>query len=153
MLSRIFDRGIRHEEYPEGVDVVALGEHAALVGGFILERFPKPGGAVLKPTGADCLASCIRFEAEEELGIRNAVFEKMYDYIMESDVEKELVRTFLCKWDGPINFQKSEIDEVRFFLPDEIEQLLGNGFFTPNFEEEWKYYKNWLKNRNTENCT
>ena len=102
---------------------------------------------------SETLEEALYRESEEELGIRNADFEKMYDYIMESDVEKEFVTTFRCTWDSPIDFQKSEIDEVRFFSPDEIEQLLGNGFFTPNFEEEWKYYNNWLKNRNTENST
>ena len=101
----------------------------------------------------ETLGEALYREAEEELGIRNADFEKMYDYIMESDVEKEFVTTFRCTWDSPIDFQKSEIDEVRFFSPEQIEQLLGTGFFSPNFEEEWKYYKNWLKSRNTENST
>ena len=84
-------------------------------------------------------------EAEEELCINNADFEKIYEYIMESDVEKEYVTTYRCIWDGPIDFQKSEIDEVRFFSPDEIESHLGSGYFTPNFEDEWEYYKKWVK--------
>ena len=90
-------------------------------------------------------------EAEEELGISGADMEKMYEYIMVSDVEKEHVTTYRCIWDGPIDFQKSEIDEVRFFSPDEIESLLGNGYFTPNFEEEWEYYKKWVKSKEKEN--
>lgn len=80
-------------------------------------------------------------EAEEELGIRGAVFELLYMYIMESDIERERVTTFRCIWDGPIRYQEEEIDEVRFFTPGEIESLLGSGFFTPNFEDEWRSYR------------
>jgi len=84
-------------------------------------------------------------EAEEELGIRGAVFEELYTYIMESDIERELVTTFRCIWDGPVNRNMEEIDEVDAFPPDEIERRMRTGFFTPNFEEEWEYYKKWLK--------
>jgi len=90
-------------------------------------------------------------ETEEELGISGAALEKIYEYIMVSDVEKEYVTTYRCVWDGPITFQESEIDEVRFFSPDEIESNLGSGYFTPNFEEEWEYYKKWVKRKEKEN--
>lgn len=94
----------------------------------------------------ETLEEALNRETEEELGIRDAVFEKLYNYIMVSDIEREFVTTFRCFWDGTISFQKSEIEEVRFFSSDEIESLLGSEYFTPNFEEEWIYYKNWLKN-------
>ncbi len=101
----------------------------------------------------ETLEEALNRETEEELGIRDAVFEKLYNYIMVSDVEREFVTTFRCFWDGSISFQKSEIDEVRFFSPDEVESHLGSGYFTPNFEEEWKYYKNWLENNTNKNVT
>jgi isopentenyldiphosphate isomerase len=89
----------------------------------------------------ETVADALHREAEEELGIRGAVFEELYTYIMESDIERERVTTFRCIWEGPIRHQKEEIDEVRFFAPGEIESLMGSGFFTPNFEDEWRYYR------------
>ncbi len=93
----------------------------------------------------ETLEEALHRETEEEIGISNVVFEKLYDYIMVSDVEREFVTTFRCFWDGPISFQKSEIEKVKFFSTDEIESNIGNGLFTPNFEEEWEYYKKWLE--------
>ena len=97
----------------------------------------------------ETLEEALHREVEEELGIHGAIFEKLYTYIMVSDVERELVTTFRCIWDGPVSFQRSEIDEIRFFTPDEIESHQGKEFFTPNFEDEWEYYKKWLKNSKT----
>ena len=102
-------------------------------------------------SGDETLEEALYREAEEELGIHGADFEKLYTYIMVSDVERELVNTFRCIRDSPFTFQRSEIDKVRFFTSDEIESNLGKGFFTPNFEEEWEYYKKWLKNSKTKN--
>ncbi len=92
----------------------------------------------------ESLKYALNRETEEELGIRDATFERLYSYIMESEIEREFVTTFRCFWDGPIQFNQVEIDEVRFFTKMEIDNLLGTGFFTPNFEEEWDYYKKWL---------
>ncbi len=84
-------------------------------------------------------------EAGEELGIHGAAYERLYTYIMESDIERERVTTFRCTWDRPVSFQAEEIDAVRFYSPMEIESLLGSGFFTPNFEDEWNRYRAFLK--------
>ncbi len=89
-------------------------------------------------------------ETEEELGISGAEMVKLYEYILVSDIEKEYVTTYTCVWDGPISIQKSEMDEVRLFSPEEIESLLGTGFFTMNFEQEWEYYKSWVAQK--KNC-
>ena len=80
-------------------------------------------------------------EAAEELGIQGPAFEHLYTYIMESDRERERVTTFRCTWDLPFRFQEEEIDETRFFTSGEIESLLGSGFFTPNFEDEWRRFQ------------
>ena len=98
----------------------------------------------------ETIPQALERETEEELGVKGAEMEKLYDYIMVSDVEKEFVSTFRCVWDGPINYQKSEIDDTRFFSAGEIELLLGSGFFTPNFEEEWEFYKIWAEK--SESC-
>jgi isopentenyl-diphosphate delta-isomerase type 1 len=80
-------------------------------------------------------------EADEELGIKKTEFEKIYQYIMTTDVERELVYSFKCIYTKTFNFNKEEIDEIRFFSKAEIDTLIGKNFFTPNFEEEWKLYK------------
>ncbi|MFC1692492.1 NUDIX domain-containing protein [Candidatus Latescibacterota bacterium] len=95
-------------------------------------------------SSGETISKALKREAEEELGIIDADFEKLYSYIMVSDIEKEYVTTFRCFWKGKINFDKDEIEEVRSFSKEEIESLLVTGFFTPNFEEEWIYYKKWL---------
>lgn len=83
----------------------------------------------------------LRREAAEELGIADAEFRFMYRYVMESAVEREMVWTYRCVWDGPVAFDPEEITEVRVFSPDEIDRLLGTGFFSPNFEDEWKRFR------------
>ena len=87
-------------------------------------------------------ATLIR-ETREELGIVGAEFQRLYSYIMNSEVERELVTTFLCSWDGPVEFPPEEVEEVAFYTPDEIETALGTGLFTPNFEDEWNRYNAW----------
>ena len=82
-------------------------------------------------------------ETEEELGISGAVCERLYTYIMESPVEREYVTTFRCVWDGPVEFQREEIDAVAWMCPDEVDDMIGTGRLTPNFEREWDYYHRW----------
>ena len=83
-------------------------------------------------------------EAEEELGINDTTYEYLYSYIMTSDVEREFVTTYRCNWKGPVILSTEEITEVRAFAEEEIESNLCTGFFTPNFEDEWRYYREWL---------
>jgi isopentenyl-diphosphate delta-isomerase type 1 len=90
--------------------------------------------------GETSIEAVIR-EADEELGIKNAEFEKFNQYIITTDIERELVYSFKCIYPKPFNFNKDEIDEIKFFSTEEIDSLLEQDFFTPNFEEEWKLYK------------
>lgn len=82
-------------------------------------------------------------ELEEELGIRANALQAIYDYIWRSEIETERVRTYLLVWDGPYRFNRAEIEDARFWTPDEIEKNLGQAVFTPNFEVEWKRYLAW----------
>jgi isopentenyldiphosphate isomerase len=91
----------------------------------------------------ETIAEALIRESREELGIEGGGFERLYAYIMTSDIEREYVTTFRCTWDVPTVFPPEEISEVRIFTPSEIEPSLGTGFFTPNFEEEWKQYRRW----------
>jgi isopentenyldiphosphate isomerase len=95
-------------------------------------------------TGESIEGSLIR-EAEEELNIRNARFEYLYSYRMESTVEHEHVTTFRCIWDNPVSFPRDEIEGVASFSPKAVDSMTGTGVLTPNFEQEWALYKQWLR--------
>ncbi len=83
-------------------------------------------------------------ELQEELGVGDAALVFLHAYPMQNEIESENVRTYLCRYNGPIRFDPVEITEVRFWAMEEIEAHLGGGTFTPNFEEEFGYYKEYL---------
>lgn len=84
--------------------------------------------------------TALRREAGEELGLKNFVPQFLFRYVFESDVERELVNTFTTVADvNEITIDPVEIDEGRFWSREEIEEFIGEGVFTPNFEKE--YYK------------
>jgi len=83
-------------------------------------------------------------EMAEELGIRGVRLEHLYDYTWRTDRETELIRTYRCTYDGPITPNPEEIAEGRFWSLMEIEEALGTGLFTPNFEEEFRRYMRWM---------
>ena len=86
----------------------------------------------------------VKRELKEELGI-NAPVKHTYDYWMRSDIETEYVRTYVCFYDGKIEFDPIEISEGRFWTNTEIESKIGTGIFTPNFEQEYQKYNQWRK--------
>jgi len=81
-------------------------------------------------------------ELEEELSIAadSVKLEKIYEYVWKSDVETELVSTFHIRYNGPVSVQEEEITEARFWTRKEIEETLGTGTFTPNFEQEYRLF-------------
>lgn len=78
-------------------------------------------------------------EMEEELGISPDI-EFLYSYVHSNDYETEQVHTFRCTHDGPVTFNKDEIDAVRPWSMDEIRKALGNGALSDNFEHEFNTY-------------
>ncbi len=82
-------------------------------------------------------------ETGEELGFRPESLQFAYSYTHSNDFESELVHTFVCRHDGPVRFNPEEIDAVRFWEPDEIEQRLGKKIFSDNFEDEYRRYCRW----------
>jgi isopentenyldiphosphate isomerase len=78
-----------------------------------------------------------RRELAEELGLpENTPLRFLFDSRIRNEIESENVRVFATVHDGPFLFQKSEIDEVRFWSEDEIAAVLGKGVLTPNLEAE-----------------
>lgn len=80
-------------------------------------------------------------EAKEELGIEGFKPNFIDRYIFESQKEKEFVFSYMTVFDGII-VPSSELEEGKFWDLSEIKESLGKGFFTPNFEKEFKEYYN-----------
>lgn len=77
-------------------------------------------------------------ESREELGVRDFKYEKIAQYIFDSDREREMVNVFVTRdYTGPIEIDPVEVDEGRFWSIEEIDATLGQGVFTPNFEQEF----------------
>ena len=86
------------------------------------------------------VASALKREANEELGITG--FEPVFlmRYVFESSRERELVNVYRTTYDGDI-CPSDELDGGRFWSIEEIEASLGKGLLTPNFEQEYQKIK------------
>ncbi|MDC7220907.1 MAG: NUDIX domain-containing protein [Spirochaetales bacterium] len=76
-------------------------------------------------------------ETREELGMEGFSPRELITYVWESEQESELVHSYTTRWDGPVKPDPEEIEEGRFWSRSEIEEGLGKGVFTPNFEQEY----------------
>lgn len=82
----------------------------------------------------------LKREAWEELGLKGLDIERIGEYIFESSIEKELVYAYKTNYNGKINASVNELDGGRFWRKDEIDENMGKGVFTPNFESEYKKF-------------
>lgn len=80
----------------------------------------------------------LRREAKEEIGIEVFAPRPIYQYKFESDIEKELVFSFITQYNEKINPPLDEVTEGRFWSIKEIKDNLGKNVFTPNFELEFE---------------
>ena len=83
------------------------------------------------------LENALMREAEEEIGLKDFKSQFLHKYVWESDLEKELVFSFLAVSDGVPVFNRDEIDEGRYWTIEEIRNKIGKDVFTPNFENEF----------------
>ena len=90
------------------------------------------------------LAISSKREMEEELGIVGYEPEYLYSYMHSNSYETELVVSYRCIYEGKINFNKEEIDEVRFWSFDDIKDAIGETILSDNFEHEFQSYLNFL---------
>ncbi len=93
------------------------------------------GGHVHK---GESIAQALEREALEELGLRLKNPQPLLRYVMRNDYESELIHVFKMRHNGPFKFNREEVEIGRFFSFFEIQKLLGQGMFTPNFEQEFK---------------
>lgn len=89
--------------------------------------------------GEDLLLSCRR-EMSEELGIIECGLEYLYAYLHSNPHETEFVTTYRCTYDGDVSFNRSEIDEIRFWSLDGIKKVIGKKILSDNFEDEFRTY-------------
>ncbi len=87
-------------------------------------------------------------EMAEELGIECDKPTFLYSYIHSNPYESELVYTYKCIHEGPFEFNRAEIEEVRFWSISEIESTLHSGTLSDNFKSEFYYYLGYLKKDN-----
>ncbi|RMH63150.1 MAG: NUDIX domain-containing protein [Calditrichaeota bacterium] len=77
-------------------------------------------------------------ETREELGIDARPAQPLWRYVMRNDYESELVHVFIMRHDGPFSFDREEIDDVRFWMPEDITPDEAQHTFTPVLLEELK---------------
>lgn len=83
------------------------------------------------------IQTALHREAREELGIEGFEPYPLPHYVFQSLRERELVNPFCTVWDADIH-PSDETDGGRFWSKQEIDENLGTGIFTPNFEQEWQ---------------
>lgn len=80
----------------------------------------------------------LKREVKEEIGITDFTPERIRHYVFESDRERELVFVHRTTYDQPISPDKEELADGRFWPLAEIDENIGKGIFTPNFESEYQ---------------
>ncbi|MBR4070509.1 MAG: NTP pyrophosphohydrolase, partial [Bacteroidaceae bacterium] len=73
----------------------------------------------------------------EELGITS--FEPIHNftYHFRSRIERELVYSYRTVYEGDIKVDPVEIDEGKYWAIEDVISTIGQGVFTPNFEDEF----------------
>lgn len=80
-----------------------------------------------------------RREMAEELGVAQRLpLKHLFDSKIRNDIESENVRVFSTVYAGPFNFDKGEIDEVRFWDRKDLNLPENQRGFTPNLISELK---------------
>jgi len=78
-----------------------------------------------------------RREMTEELGLpENTPLEFLFDVRIRNEIESEDARVYKAVSEGPFDFQKEEIDEVRFFTAAELKDPGRQAEFTPCLKHE-----------------
>ena len=81
--------------------------------------------------------AALRREAEEEIGLSGFIPQALGTHIIDTCYESEFVYVFATRYDGPLNPNPDELEDGRFWTQTEIEDNLGIGVFTPNFEQDY----------------
>ncbi len=95
----------------------------------------------------ETIVDALHREAREELGLIDICPKKLVSYNFQSEVEQEQVNVYYIEVDDDFapTIDPVEIDDARFWHFDEIEEVMGKGVLTPNFEKEFTRIKPLIK--------
>lgn len=82
------------------------------------------------------VASALKREVREEIGIEEFTPKFLMKYLFESERERELVYVYSTTYDGEV-CPSDELDGGRFWSLEELDEAMGQGILTPNFELEY----------------
>ncbi len=85
-------------------------------------------------------------EAQEEIGLQQFNVKPFKQYVWKSEIERELVLGFITVTNEQLKPDGDEVEEGKFWKIEEIEKQLGKEVFTPNFEFEFSFLKDYLTN-------
>ncbi len=94
----------------------------------------------------ETVEQALRREVSEEIGLTSFSPEPLSRYIFTSSRERELVNTFVAVSDREPR-PSAELSGGRFWTVKEIEESLGKGVFTPNFESEVELLLGWMASK------
>ncbi len=89
----------------------------------------------------ETLETALKREAWEEIGLQGFSARLVWTYRWESEIEAELVYSFVSYDFKSIHLHSDEVEEGRFWTQKQIENNLGKDVFTPNFEYEYQLLK------------
>lgn len=86
----------------------------------------------------ETLVEAVFREASEELGFSefNPIYLETYEF--ESGIEKEMVNVFAAVGSYELHPDMDEVDEGRWWELSEVDEAMGKGILTPNFESEFQ---------------
>lgn len=93
------------------------------------------------------IEAALKRETFEELGITEFEARFLGNYIWESSRERELVFSFLCTRYNRMHIENEEVEEGRFWNPQEIEEGIRQQLLTPNFVHEYQHILSKLKTK------
>jgi len=90
-------------------------------------------------SAGETLEVALSRECREEIGVLPKRLAGLSEpYVWETDIEQELVYSYLMEHEGPfMPEKKEEIDELRFFSVLKVKEMIDEKLLTPNFCHEW----------------
>ena len=95
-------------------------------------------------TYGESLYEALIREAGEELAFVDFNPAFLESYVWRSPMETELVNIFATVTDRDIDPDNDEVDEGRWWTRKEVEEAIGQGILTPQFEQEFTRIKDQL---------
>ncbi len=89
----------------------------------------------------ETVESALQREAEEELGLKNVNIVPFGHYVYRGENESELVFVFTEQYSGELTIDQEEIEEGRFWTPEEISERIADGIFTASLVTEFTMLK------------